>query len=74
VNDPEVHETTSIVTPKRIASLILLVLLVIFWAQNRTRVKITFWVADATVRVWIALLLASAVGFIAGFLARGRRD
>ena len=40
---------------KLIISLIAIVLLVIFWAQNRDRVKVTFWIADANVRLWIAL-------------------
>ncbi len=55
-------------------SVIALVLLVIFWAQNRDRVKVTFWIADANVRLWIALVVASVVGFVAGFFARGRRS
>jgi uncharacterized integral membrane protein len=59
---------------KLIVSVVAIVLLVIFWAQNRDRVKVTFWIADATVRLWVALAVAGLVGFIAGFFARGRRD
>ncbi len=72
MSDPEEgsERTRSV---KLIVSIIAMVLLVIFWAQNRDRVKVTFWVADATVRLWIALVVASLVGFIAGYFARGRR-
>jgi uncharacterized integral membrane protein len=59
------------ISPKLIISLVAIVLLVIFWAQNRNKTKVTFWVTDATVRVWVALLIASVVGFIAGYFVRG---
>lgn len=58
---------------KLIAALVVIALLVIFWSQNRTKVKVTFWVVDATVRIWVALLIASVAGFVAGFLVRGER-
>ena len=58
-------------SPKLIVSLLVVLLLVVFWAQNRKRVEVTFLVTDATVRVWVALLVASIAGFIVGFLVRG---
>jgi uncharacterized integral membrane protein len=73
MSDPE-EGTRRVGKVKLIVSVVAIVLLVIFWAQNRDRVKVTFWVVDATVRLWIALVVASLVGFVAGFFARGRRD
>ena len=61
------------VPAKLIAALGVIVLLVIFWSQNRDEVNVTFWVADATVKIWVALLVASVAGFVAGFLVRGER-
>jgi uncharacterized integral membrane protein len=59
------------ISPKLVVSLIAILLLVVFWARNRREVTITFWVADARVKVWVALLIASVVGFIAGYFVRG---
>ncbi len=64
-------EGRRIVTPKLVISLVLILLLVIFWAQNRSKTKVTFWVFDTHVRVWIALLVASVAGFVAGYFVRG---
>jgi uncharacterized integral membrane protein len=64
----------SLLSPKRIGWLFLVVLLVVFWAQNRDETKVTFIFGDATVRIWVALVCASAVGFVIGFLVRGDRD
>ncbi len=74
MNEPEARTTRTFLTPKLIGGLVVTLLLVIFWAQNRNPVKVTFWVADATVRLWIALLVASSAGFVAGYLVARRRD
>jgi uncharacterized integral membrane protein len=71
VNDRNELERRSFVSPKLILGLIVILLLVVFWARNRRETTITFWVADATVKVWVALLVASVAGFIAGYLLRG---
>ncbi len=73
MSDPEERAGRSRLL-KLIISVIAIVLLVIFWAQNRDHVKVTFWIADANVRLWIALVVASVVGFVAGFFAHSRRS
>jgi uncharacterized membrane-anchored protein len=67
------NEGRSLITPKRLGGLVLVALLLVFWAQNREKTKVTFYFADAEVRVWVALVCASAVGFVLGFLVRGDR-
>jgi uncharacterized integral membrane protein len=64
----------SLITPKRVGWLFLIGVLVVFWAQNREETQVTFIFGDAEVRVWVALVIASAVGFVIGFLVRGDRD
>jgi uncharacterized integral membrane protein len=54
---------------------VLVVLLIIFWAQNRNRVRITFYGFHATTRIWVALALSALIGFFIGLLvARRGRD
>lgn len=67
-------EARSWVTPRTVAALVLVALLVVFWAENRREVKVQFWIPTVTVKVWVALLVAGVAGFVAGFLARGGRD
>jgi uncharacterized integral membrane protein len=59
------------VSVKLVAALVLIALLVVFWAQNRARVHIHFLFVAHAARVWMALLISGVVGFIAGFLVRG---
>ncbi len=73
-DDDHDHLRRSLITPKRIGWLFLVAVLVVFWAQNREETQVTFFFGDANVRVWVALIVASAVGFVIGFLVRGDRD
>ena len=60
---------------KLVGSLILILLLVIFWATNRHKEQINFFGYHQTSRVWVALAISGAVGFLAGILvARHGRD
>ena len=45
------------------------VLTLVFILQNRDRASIDFFFWDADVRIWFALTLATALGFLAGFVA-----
>ena len=50
---------------------------VIFVLQNRDRANIDFFFWDADIRIWFALTLAAALGFLAGFvggrITKGKR-
>ncbi len=61
------------VSYRTIAGLVLLVLVIVFIARNRDETKISFIVFDSTTSLWVALSLAAAVGFVAGFLIGRRR-
>ncbi len=66
------NEATSSRFPiKTFGTGVLAVLLIVFWSQNRDRVKITFLVFDANVRIWIALLVSGLAGVAIGMLVRG---
>ena len=60
------------VSYRTIAGLVLVVLVIVFVALNRDDTKISFIVFDSTTSLWVALALAAAAGFVAGFLI-GRR-
>ena len=60
------------VSPRTIVALVLAVLVLVFVALNRDETEISFVVFTATTPVWIALGVAAAGGFAAGFLL-GRR-
>ena len=53
---------------RTIAGLVIAVLIVIFIALNRDETDISFIVFDAQTALWIALTVAAAGGFVAGFL------
>jgi uncharacterized integral membrane protein len=57
---------------RTIAGILVALLLVLFIALNRDETKISFVVFSAQTALWIALTVAAAGGFIAGFLM-GRR-
>jgi uncharacterized integral membrane protein len=64
-------------TSKWIVLAVLAVLIVSFVLQNRDRANVDFLFWDADLRIWVALLFAAALGFVAGFLVgrltKGRR-
>ena len=70
--DDEVQRRT--LSPKLIIALVVIVLLVVFWAQNRNKAKVSFLFFDGHVSVWVVLLIASVAGFIVGWLVRAGRD
>ena len=53
---------------RTIAGLVIAVLIGVFIAMNRDETKISFIVFDAQTALWIALTVAAAGGFVAGFL------
>jgi uncharacterized integral membrane protein len=57
---------------RMLAGLLLVLLVVLFVALNREETEISFIVFDSTTSLWVALALAAAAGFLAGFLF-GRR-
>lgn len=63
------------ISPKLVAAAVIIALLVAFWAANRDEVMVDFVAFDAQVRLWVALAVATFLGFAAGLLvARSRRD
>jgi uncharacterized integral membrane protein len=53
---------------------IVVVLLAVFIAQNFTTVDVRLFVVERQIRLAFALLLAAALGFAAGWIARRLRD
>jgi uncharacterized integral membrane protein len=57
---------------RMVAGLVLVVFVIVFVALNRDETRIYFIVFDSTTALWMALALARAVGFVAGFLSSRR--
>lgn len=62
------------VTVKDIVAIVALALIVTFVVENYGRTKIRFIVPQVTTYLWLALLIATAFGFVLGFLFGLRRD
>jgi drug/metabolite transporter (DMT)-like permease len=60
-------------SPDTIAAIALVVLGVIFVAGNTRRTKIRFIIPEVRVQVWVALVVALAVGVVLGWLLERRR-
>jgi uncharacterized integral membrane protein len=61
------------VSYRAIAGIAIAVLIVLFIVLNRDETDISFIVFTAETHLWIALTLAAAGGFVAGFLISRRR-
>lgn len=59
--------------PRTVLAGLVSVVLLLFWSANRNQVKVSFLVFDSTVRVWVALLVASLFGLALGLLLGRRR-
>lgn len=53
---------------RTIAGLVIVVLVIVFVARNRDETEISFIVYKSTTALWVALAVAAAAGFVAGFL------
>jgi uncharacterized integral membrane protein len=53
---------------RAVAGIIVALLVALFIAVNRDETEISFIVIDRTTALWIALTVAAAGGFLAGFL------
>jgi uncharacterized integral membrane protein len=63
-----------LMTPTRVAGLVLVVLGLIFIFENTRRVRIRLLVPEVTMHLWAALLITFVIGGLAGiFLRRGSR-
>ena len=60
-------------SPKAIAALVLVVVVVVFALQNTGETKVRFLVPEVTAPLWIALAASALVGVVAGWLI-ARRD
>lgn len=64
-------------TTKWVVLAVLAVLILFFVLQNRDRANVDFLFWDADLRLWVALLFAAALGFLAGVIlgriTKGRR-
>ena len=58
---------------RTIAGIAIAALVVLFIALNRDETEISFIVFDAQTALWIALTVAAAGGFVAGFLIGRQR-
>jgi uncharacterized integral membrane protein len=69
------EESQSRVSPRLVAGVVLVVLLVVFTFENRQQTKIRFILPQVTAPLWVALLGAALIGAVAGaLLSRHRRD
>ncbi|MEV5647954.1 hypothetical protein AB0L57_06845 [Nocardia sp. NPDC052254] len=71
---PQKRSILARVSPTQWVALILIVLAVIFVAENRDRVSITLLMIDITSPLWLVLLVLFVVGWIAGVLTVRRRN
>ncbi len=71
---PQKRSLLARISPTQWVALILIVLAVIFVAENRNRVSITLLMIDITAPMWLVLLVLFAVGWIAGVLTVRRRN
>jgi len=62
-----------LVTPARVALVVVVVLAIVFAAENTRRTRIRFIVPIVSTWVWLALLVALVLGFAAGLLVGRRR-
>lgn len=63
------------ITPREIAGGVLVILAIIFIVENGRKTKIRFVGPEVRTYLWLALLVAAALGFVGGLLvARHRRD
>ncbi|HEY5335431.1 MAG TPA: hypothetical protein VIJ71_05355 [Mycobacteriales bacterium] len=56
------------ITPKEIAGIVIAVIAVIFIAENGSKTRIRFVGPQVTTHLWLALLVAAVLGFVAGLL------
>ena len=56
------------VRPGYVLALILAVLAVVFIAQNRARVEISFFTVDVSAPTWLLLTIMTLVGLVVGLL------
>jgi uncharacterized integral membrane protein len=62
------------VRPGRILALVLVVLAVVFIAQNRDRMQISFFTLDVSAPTWLLLTIMTVLGVAVGaLLGRARR-
>ncbi len=61
-------QSDSRVSPRLVIGVVLVVLLIVFTFENRSRTDIRFIVPVVTAPLWVALLGAALIGAIAGAL------
>jgi uncharacterized integral membrane protein len=61
------------VSPRLIAAMFIVALVVLFIAQNRDTVKIQFFAATLTSPLWLLLVVMAGLGAATGFLLARRR-
>ena len=71
MSTPEKRRFT--VKPRQVAGLILVVLAVVFAAENTRKTRIRFVIPEFTSPLWLALLVPLVLGFAAGALFVHRR-
>ncbi|WP_227978973.1 hypothetical protein [Nocardia spumae] len=71
---PQKRSLLARVSPTQWVALVLIVLAIIFVAENRGRVSIEFLLIDITSPMWLVLLATFVVGWIAGVLTVRRRN
>lgn len=60
-------------SPRTVAGIVIAILIGVFIAMNRDETEISFIAFSAQTALWIALTVAAAGGFAAGFLIGRRR-
>jgi uncharacterized integral membrane protein len=61
-----------VVTPRRVVVALIVLYLLLFVILNTRRVHVSFVVFSVQTHLLTALILVAALGFLAGFFARGR--
>lgn len=71
---PEKGKAGTRVSPRLIGALVLLVLLVVFIAQNRDKHDVQFVFFSANVGTWFLILVSILLGMVLGALLYARRE
>lgn len=73
LNEPRRQSWLSRITVKQWASLVLVIVALIFILQNLQLVRVEFFLIHSTAPLWVVLLIALAAGYVIGRFSK-RRD
>ena len=73
MNEPDRRQGVGGLSARTIGGIVVAALVVLFIALNRDETELSFVLFDGQTSLWVALTVAAAGGFVAGFLIGRRR-